>query len=110
MTIKNTSSTCLRKWKKSEEYDYPIRCDSCGEDWSQKKQSGGGKSYGFIICPDCWKKLELERRDGVEDVCPRGTAWRDFASYWFKRLRKKRTPIPVESYNPSEGDLDVIES
>lgn len=60
-----------------------VICDTCGADWTNRKESGGLIFESKGICPDCTPGLmksvkQYEEEHYIRAICPEGKSFADF--------------------------------
>lgn len=76
-----------------------VVCDVCGEDWTERKESGGFLFESYAYCPNCAPKgLEEIKKYGKERFikahCPENESYADFV----RRLRGPNAGIKVTQW------------
>ncbi len=60
-----------------------VFCDFCGEDWTERTESGGLLFQSKAVCPDCTPRslksiAEFHEEHLIKDRCPEGKSFADW--------------------------------
>jgi hypothetical protein len=79
-----------------EDIGNKVVCDSCGDDWTDRVESGGFLFGSYAYCPECASRslpnIKAYGEMGyIKEYCPSGVSYKD----WVLSLRNGNNTIKV---------------